>query len=103
MSSAVKGVIGLVATVAIAAVVAYGVSAPRNVDAVMNQDMAALGGRSMNDHMAEAYTKAADERCAKFTEMAEQAWDRAIEQGTDERDADTLDELDRQVDQHCNR
>ena len=70
MSSAVKGVIGLVATVAIAAVVAYGVSAPRNVDAVMNQDMAALGGRSMNDHMAEAYTKAADERCAKFTEMA---------------------------------
>lgn len=102
MSSAVKGAIGLVATVAIAAVVAYGVSAPRNVDNMMNQDMAALDGRSMNDHMAEAHAKAADERCAKFTEMAEQAWDRAIEQGTDEREADTLDELDLQVDQHCN-
>lgn len=36
MSSGVKGVIGLVATVVIAAVVAYGVCAPRNVDNMMN-------------------------------------------------------------------
>ena len=98
-----KGLIGLLATVGIAAVVAYGVSAPRNVDNVMNQDMAALGGQSINEHVAQAQAEANRQQCETFTRLAQEAWDRSVDQGTEDRDAETLDELDRKAAQFCER
>lgn len=98
----IKGLLSLTATVAIAAVVAYSVSAPRNVNAFMNQDMDALGGKSMNEHMAETQASVRSEQCEQLSGMAEDAWSRAMEQGTADRDADQLEEMDRQAERFCN-
>lgn len=97
----VRGIIGLVATIFIAAVVAYSVSAPRNVDNFMNAEVAALDGKSIGDSIAEAQTEARQAQCDSFTRSAEDAWNRSIEQGTTDRDAANLDELDQQVARFC--
>ena len=98
----VKGLVGLAATVGIAAVVAYSVSAPRNVHDVLNQEMEALGGQSINEQIAETQTEVAAEQCVAYTRRAEEAWDRAMDQGTVDRDASTLDELDAAAARFCN-
>jgi hypothetical protein len=98
----VKGLVGLVATVGIAAVVAYGVSAPRNVDNFMDQEQASLDGKSINQSIAETQAEVRQEQCEQATRMAEDAWNRAMDQGTADRDASTLDELDARVSQFCN-
>ena len=98
----VKGLVGLAATVGIAAVVAYSVSAPRNVDDVLNQEMDALGGQSINEQIAETQAEVAAEQCVAYTRRAEEAWDRAMGQGTADRDAATLDELDAAAARFCN-
>ncbi|MCL6252221.1 hypothetical protein M3P36_14345 [Altererythrobacter sp. KTW20L] len=49
----VKGLVGLAATVGIAAVVAYGLSAPRNVNNFMDQEQSSLDGKSINQTIAE--------------------------------------------------
>lgn len=97
-----KAVAGLAGTVAIAAVVAYGVSAPRNVDNFMAQEQESLGGKSINETVAKAQADANRQQCEQYTRMAEEAWDRAMEQGTADRDAHRLDELDSQVARFCN-
>lgn len=97
----IKGAIGLIATVWIAAVVAYGVSAPRNVDTVMDQPNPALGGKSINQQVAETQARVRSEQCERMTRMAQDAWDRAIDQGTADRDAANLDEMDRQAELYC--
>lgn len=99
--STVKAIAGLVGTVFIAAVVAYAVSAPRNVDAAFDQEIEALGGQTINEHMAAAQADAARQQCEAITRAAEQAWDRAMDQGTVDRDADRLDDLDAEVAQLC--
>ena len=99
--SIAKGIVGLIATVWIAAVVAYGVSAPRNVDAVMDQPNPALGGKSINQQVAETQAQVRSDQCERFTLMAQEAWDKAIEQGTTDRDAARLDEMDRQAERFC--
>lgn len=100
--STLKGLAGLGGTLVVAAVVAYAVSAPRNVDNFMNQEQASLGGNSINEEIAEVRDEVRQEQCATYTRMAEEAWDRAMDQGTADRDASRLDELDRQVALHCN-
>lgn len=97
----IKGLVGFAATVGIAASVAYSVSAPRNVDAMMNQPNPALGGKSINQELAETQARVRSDQCERFTEMANEAWDRAIEQGTSDRDAARLDEMDRQAERYC--
>lgn len=99
--SIIKGLVGLVATVGIAASVAYSVSAPRNVDNMMNQPNPALGGKSINQQVAETQAQVRSEQCERFTRMAEEAWDRAMDQGTADRDAARLDDLDRQAERFC--
>lgn len=102
MVSAIKGLVGLVATVGIAAVVAYSVSAPRNVDNFLNQEMESLDGKSINEQIAETQAEVAAEQCVAYTRRAEEAWDRAMDQGTVDRDAATLDELDAAAARFCN-
>lgn len=99
--SVVKGLVGLVATAWIAAAVAYSVSAPRNVEDAMNQPMASLGGQSINHQVAATQAEVRREQCARHTQMAQEAWDRAIEQGTADRDAARLDEMDRMAEKFC--
>lgn len=99
--SIIKAILGLVATVWIAAAVAYSVSAPRSVEAVMDQPNPALGGKSINQQVAETQAQVRSDQCERFTRMAQDAWDRAIEQGTTDRDAANLDELDRQAERYC--
>lgn len=97
-----RGIAALAGTVAIAAVVAYAVSAPRNVDNFMNAEQTSLDGKSINETVAEAQAEANRQQCEQYTRMAEDAWNRALEQGTADRDAARLDELDSQVARFCN-
>ena len=100
--NAAQGIAGLVGTVVIAGVVANAVSAPRNVDNFMAAEQAALDGQSINQHIAQVQDDVRQQQCETYTRMAEEGWDRAMEQGTADRDAERLDELDRQVQQFCN-
>jgi len=98
----IKGVIGLVGTVVVAGWVAFAVSAPRNADAHMNQEMAALDGKSINQTIVEAKTEADAMQCETYRDLAREQWDRSVANGTIERDQSKIDEIDRQVDRFCN-
>lgn len=97
----IKGLVGLAATAAIAASVAYSVSAPRNFENMMNDPNPALGGKSINQQVAESQAQVRSEQCEQLSRMAKDAWDRAIDQGTADRDAARLDEMDRQAERFC--
>lgn len=97
----VKSVLGLVGTAAIAGWVAYSVSAPRNVDNAMNQPMEALDGKSINQTMADETARVRSEQCERFTEMANDAWDKAVDNDTLDRDADRLDQLKKEAERYC--
>lgn len=94
----VKGALGLAGTVAIAGWVAYSVSAPRNVDNYMDQEMEALDGKSINQAMAESKAEADAVQCEQFKRLAEEEWNRSVEQN---READ-MAHLDAQVARFCN-
>lgn len=94
----VKGALGLAGTVAIAGWVAYSVSAPRNVDNYMDQEMEALDGKSINQAMAESKAEADAVQCEQFKRLAEEEWDRSVEQN---READ-MAHLDAQIARFCN-
>lgn len=96
-----RALLGIAGTALIAGWVALSVSAPRNADNAMNQPMAQLGGSSINESVRETQARVRADQCERFTVMAQDAWDRAVEQGTLERDADTIAEYDRQRDQFC--
>lgn len=96
-----KGVIGFLGVAFIAAGVAYTVSAPRNVDNFMNQELASLDGKSPNQVMLEAKVEADRAQCETFSELAAEAWDRAVENESLERDSSKIEELDRQVERYC--
>ena len=96
-----KPVVGLVGTVAIAGWVAYSVSAPRNVDNAMNQPMEALDGKSINQTMADEKARVRSEQCERFTDMASDAWDKAVDRGTLDRDADRLAQMQKEADRFC--
>ena len=98
----VKAGLGLVGTAAIAGWVAFSVSAPRNAENMMNQEMASLDGKSINETIADSKAEVRAEQCARFSAMAAEAWDRAVENDTTDRDATRIDELDRQVERFCN-
>lgn len=97
-----KALVGIAGTAVIAGWVAFAVSAPRNVDNAMNQPMEQLGGSSINQTIKETQAEVRADQCERFTVMAQKAWDRAVEQGTLDRDADKLEEYDRQRDRFCN-
>lgn len=97
----VRAGVSLAATAVIAGWVAYAVSAPRNLDNVMNEPMAALGGSSIAAEMDKAKTEAREQQCAKFQDLARDAWDRSLENDTSGRDAAEIDHLDRQVERFC--
>ena len=97
----VKGIASLIATAWIAAVATYSVSAPRNLEDLMNEPNPALGGQSLNQQMAASQAKVRSEQCEQVTRQAERAWDRATSQGTVDRDSDKLDELDRLTEEYC--
>ncbi|WP_209348309.1 hypothetical protein [Pontixanthobacter sp. CEM42] len=98
----IKAIASLAGTVVIAGWVAYAVSAPRNVDDVMNQPMASLDGSSIGEEIKNAQTEAKREQCIRFKELAADAWERSLDNGTTDRDARKIDELDRQVQRFCN-
>ncbi len=97
-----KGIIGIIGVAFIAATVAYSVSAPRNVDNMMDQEMASLDGKSINESMADSKAEVRAEQCERYSAAAAEAWDRAVENETIDRDAIRIDELDRQVERFCN-
>ena len=97
----IKKIVGVLATVWIAAVVAYSVSAPRNVESLMNEPNPALGGQSLNQEMAAAQAKVLSEQCEQVTRSAESARNRAIDRGTTDQDEARLDELDRLAEEYC--
>lgn len=97
-----KGLIGFIGVAFIAAVVAYSVSAPRNAENMMDQEMASLDGKSINQSIADSKAEVRAEQCERFSAMAAEAWDRAVENDTTDRDAMKIDELDRQVERFCN-
>jgi hypothetical protein len=98
----VKAVLSLTGTVVIAGWVAYSVSAPRNVENMLNEPMASLDGGTIADEMREAQSKAKQAQCAEYKDAAQRAWDRSLEKGTSDRDAAQIDRLDRQVERFCN-
>ncbi|MDP4575928.1 hypothetical protein Q9K02_12320 [Qipengyuania sp. G39] len=97
----VKAGLSLVGTAVIAGWVAYSVSAPRNANAYMNQEMDALGGQSINEHMAEKKAEVDAMQCAEYSRLSQELWDRAVANGTTEVDSARIDELQRQVDRYC--
>jgi len=98
----VKAGISLVGTAMIAGWVAYAVSAPRNVENAMNAPMAELDGSSIAEEMKKAQGEVRTEQCARYKDLARDAWDRSLENGTTDRDDAKIDELDRQVARFCN-
>ena len=96
--NAAKGALSLVGTVVIAGWVAYSVSAPRNVDTFFEQEQESLGGQSINQMIAESKAEADAVQCEQFKRLAEEEWNRSVEQG---RDAD-MAHLDAQVARFCN-
>ena len=97
----IKKIVGVLATAWIAAVVAYSVSAPRNLENLMDEPNPALGGQSLNQEMAAAQAKVRSEQCEEVTRRAENARNNAINQGTLDQDAARLDELDQLVEEYC--
>lgn len=97
-----RALLGILGTAIIAGWVAFAVSAPRNVDNAMNQPMAQLGGSSINETIKETQAEVRADQCERFTAMAQEAWDKAVDQGTLDRDQAKLDEYDRQRDRFCN-
>lgn len=93
-----KALVGILGTAIIAGWVAFSVSAPRNADNYMNQEMEALGGKSINATMAEAKAEADAMQCAQYRELAEAEWERSIDNGP----SDQMDHLDRQIERFCN-
>lgn len=98
---AAKAILGLVGTVAIAGWVAYSVSAPRNFENAMNEPMESLGGSTIAESVEKAQAEARQAQCEEIRARANEAWDRAIENGTADRDAERLDELYREVGRYC--
>lgn len=96
-----RALLGILGTAVIAGWVAFSVSAPRNVDNAMNQPMEQLGGSSINETIKKSQDEARQMHCETYTDLAQKAWDRAVEQGTLDRDGDKLDELDRQKARFC--
>lgn len=97
----VKAGLSLVGTAVIAGWVAYAVSAPRNVDNMLNEPMVALEGSSIAEEMKKAQNEARAEQCARYKDLTREAWDRSLENGTTDRDASRIDELDRKVERFC--
>lgn len=97
----VKAGLGLVGTAVIAGWVAFSVSAPRNFENQMNQPMASLDGKSINEEMKATQDRVRAEQCARFTALADEAWERSLDNGTSDRDQMKLDELDRQKASFC--
>ena len=93
-----KAALSLLGTVVIAGWVAYSVSAPRNVDNFFEQEQESLGGKSVNDVMAESKAEADAVQCEQFKRLAEEEWTRSIEQG---REAN-MAHLDDQIARFCN-
>lgn len=93
----VKAIAGIIGTVVIAGWVAYAVSAPRNFENTMNQDMAVLDGKSINEVAQESRREALAMQCDEFRRLADKEWDRAIEQG---REPD-MAEYDAQIARAC--
>ncbi len=96
-----RGIAGFVGVAFIAAVVAFSVSAPRNADDMMNQEMASLGGKSINQTMAETQAEARADQCERFSQLASDAWDKAVNNDTLERDTAKIEEMDRQAERFC--
>lgn len=97
----VKAGLGLVGTAVIAGWVAFSVSAPRNFENQMNQPMASLDGKSINEEMKTVQDRVRADQCARFTALADKAWERSLDNGTSDRDQIKLDELDRQKATYC--
>lgn len=97
----VKAGLSLVGTAVIAGWVALSVSAPRNANAYMDQEMDALGGQSINEHMAEKKAEVDAMQCAEYSRLSQELWDRSVANGTTEADSARIDELQRQVDCYC--
>lgn len=98
----VKGLAGAVGTAFIAGVVAFSVSAPRNVDNMMDQELSSLDGKSINQSIAESKAEVRADQCERYSALAAEAWDRAVENGTTDRDAAQIERLDQQVELFCN-
>ena len=97
----VKAGFSLVGTAVIAGWVAFSVSTPRNANAFMDQEMDALGGQSINEHMAEKKAEVDAVQCAEYSRLSQKLWDRSVENGTTETESARIDELQRQVDRYC--
>lgn len=97
----IKKIVGALAVAWIAAVVAYSVSAPRNVEDLMHEPNPGLGGQSLNQQMAASQAKVRSEQCAEVTRLAESARNTAIDRETTDQDAARLDELDRLAEEYC--
>ena len=96
-----RAMLGILGTAVIAGWVAWSVSAPCNVENAMNEPMAQLDGSSINETIRETQAEVRADQCERYTDMAQKAWDRAVERGTLDRDADRLDELYSQRDRFC--
>ena len=96
-----QGIAGFLGVAFIAGTVAYSVSAPRNVDNMMNQEMASLDGKSINQAMADAKDEVRAEQCEQYSLAASETWDHAVENETLDRDTARINELDRQVERFC--
>lgn len=92
-----KGALGLLATVIIAGWVAYSVSAPRNVENAMSQEMASLDGKSINQVMEESKAEAYAAQCEEAKRRSDEEWSRSIEQNRPAR----MEAFDAQIERFC--
>ena len=92
-----KGALGLLGTVVVAGWVAYSVSAPRNVENAMNQGMASLDGKSINQVMAESKAEAYAIQCEEAKRHADEEWSRSIEQNRPAR----MEQFDSLIARYC--
>ena len=74
---------------------------PSDVDAALEQPMEAIEISSIGAELKKAQADARQQQCDQYQVVLAQTWDRAVERDTLERDADKIDELERNVERFC--
>lgn len=96
-----KALVSLAGTAVIAGWVAFSISAPRNVDNALNAPMASLDGSSIAEQMEQSRLDVRQDQCARYKDLANEAWERSMDNGTTDRDTAKIDRLDDQVKRFC--
>ena len=99
--NAVKALAFLFGTFWLGWVAYMALSVPTDVDDAMSQPMEALDGSTIGEEIKKSQAEARQMNCETYRGLHSTAWDRAVENNTLDRDADRIEELERQVSRYC--